>query len=137
MGRLVDIDDVASTVKDAIKDLPSREVVVNDVIEIERVKSRQIRYPDIIVAKDFEIVEVDTKDGTREVFGLYYPADKQICVAGDVPLPQFLHVLFHELAHWIQDIADAPMDEDEAHNFADKLYQAIKWKLPDELKKEE
>lgn len=26
MGRLVDTDDVASTVKDAIKDLPSREV---------------------------------------------------------------------------------------------------------------
>jgi hypothetical protein len=110
---------------------------MNDVLEIEKVKSRAVEYPDIIVAKDFGAVEVETKDGVREVFGLYYPADKQICVAGDVPLPQFLHVLFHELAHWIQDIADAPMDEDEAHNFADKLYQAIEWKLPDELKREE
>lgn len=48
MGRLVDIDDVANAVKDAIKDLPGKEVVVNDVIEIERVKSRHIRYPDIM-----------------------------------------------------------------------------------------
>lgn len=124
--------------KATVVDKPcDKEAVVNDVIEIERVKSRAIEYPDIIVAKDFEIVEVDTKDGTRHVFGLYVPADKQICVAGDVPLPQFLHVFFHELAHWIQNIAHAPMNEDEADDFANKLYQAIEWKLPDELKKEE
>ena len=110
---------------------------MNDVLEIERVKSRAISYPDIIVAKDFGSIEVETKDGNSEVFGLYALADKQIYVSGDVPLPQFLQVLFHELAHWIQDIADTQMNEDEADDFASKLYQAIEWKLPDELKKEE
>lgn len=110
---------------------------MNDVLEIERTKSRVIRYPDIIVAKDFGAIEVETEEGNREVFGLYAMADKQIYVSGDVPLPQFLQVLFHELTHWVQDMANAPMNEDEADDFANKLYQAIEWKLPDELKKEE
>lgn len=110
---------------------------MNDVIVIERTKSDSVAFPEIVVAKDFGGIEVDLKDGSRTVFGLYDPGDKQICVAGDVPLPQFLHVLFHELAHWVQNATGALMDEDEADDFADKLYQAIEWKLPDELKKEE
>lgn len=107
---------------------------MDDVIVIERTKSDRMTFPEITIAKDFGGIEVETKDGSRTAFGVYAPADKRICVAGDVPLPQFLHVLFHELTHWIQNIADAPMDEDEAHDFADKLYRAIEWKLPDDLK---
>lgn len=107
------------------------------VLEIERTKSDKMTFPELVVAMAYNSIVLETGGGDQKVFGAYDLDEKKVYVSGDLPFPNFLYVLFHELAHWGQDMANAPMNEDEADDFANKLYQAIEWKLPDELKKEE
>lgn len=78
--------------------------------------------PKIDVAKGFDSVEDEF--GTKG-FGVYVPDEKQIYVAGEVPHEVLVKALFHELMHWIQDVSGRGFDEDEADQFACRIYDVL------------
>lgn len=81
-----------------------------------------MKLPKIYVAEGYDTVEVNDKD---KGFGVYVPQDKQIYLAGDVPCEVMLKSLFHELCHWVQDMAGQPFDEDEAEEFSEIIFSIL------------
>ena len=80
------------------------------------------KFPQIIIAEGYDSIEVE--DG-RKGFGLYVPEEREIYIAGDLPIEMFMKALFHELMHWIQDVCGKAFDENEAESFSKTLYDAI------------
>lgn len=78
--------------------------------------------PKIYVAEGYDTVE--SEDG-RKGFGAYIPDENQIYIAADVAPEILLKTVFHELAHWMQHASGRALDEDEAHGFANQLYNSV------------
>jgi len=86
------------------------------------VERKPLNLPDIYAAKEYD--SVADEDGNMG-FGVYVPNEKQIYIAGDVPFEVRAKALFHELAHWVQHETGNKFDEDEANQFAEKVYEAL------------
>lgn len=90
---------------------------------IEALKQpEQMPLPGIFIAEKYDTVEDES--GNRG-FGVYIPSEKQIYVAGNVPEEIKLKALFHEIAHWAQDISGREFNEDEAERFSNSVYNAL------------
>ena len=82
--------------------------------------------PEICIAKGYDSLQAENGEMG---FGVYIPSEKQIYVAGDIPKEWLLKSLFHEIAHWVQDVSGKKFEEDEADEFAERLYAS----LPDDM----
>ena len=91
-------------------------------------QTEQMPLPRIYIAEGYDTVE--DGNGNRG-FGVYVPSEKQIYVAGNVPEEVLLKALFHEIAHWAQDISGRGFNEDEAERFSNSVYNALSFTLLD------
>lgn len=83
---------------------------------------KDIKFPTIHCCRGHDCIK---DENGRMGFGVYDPQEKNIYIAGDVPKEIFLKALFHEIFHWMQDVAGMKFDEDDANSFSDILYDAV------------
>lgn len=83
---------------------------------------KDIKFPTIHCCREYDSIQ---DESGRMGFGVYDPKEKNIYIAGDVPKEIFLKALFHEIFHWMQDVAGMKFDEDDANSFSGILYDAV------------
>lgn len=83
---------------------------------------KDIKFPTIHCCRGYDCIK--DENGITG-FGVYDPKEKNIYIAGDVPKEIFLKALFHEIFHWMQNVAGMKFDEDDANSFSDILYDAV------------
>ena len=83
---------------------------------------KDIKFPTIHCCREYDSIQ---DESGRMGFGVYDPKEKNIYIAGDVPKEIFLKALFHEIFHWMQNMAGMKFDENDANTFSDILYDAV------------
>ena len=83
---------------------------------------KDVNFPTIHCCREYDSIQ---DESGRMGFGVYDPKEKNIYIAGDVPKEIFLKALFHEIFHWMQDMAGMKFDENDANTFSDILYDAV------------
>lgn len=110
-----DKDDVTNAIGMAIEALSKQSASSEQA-------GKDIKFPTIHCCRGYDCIK---DENGRMGFGVYDPKEKNIYIAGDVPKEIFLKTLFHEIFHWMQNVAGMKFDEDDANSFSDILYDAV------------
>lgn len=75
----------------------------------------------IHICEGFDTIQEPNTENVA--FGMFGNDNDHIYVAGDIPIEQILKTIAHEYKHFVQKYSSEPYNENEAENFADKIYK--------------
>ena len=99
--------------------------VINDDID-DFLKFLDEKYPVtqkvyIHICEGFDTIQ--EPDTENVAFGMFGNESDHIYVAGDIQIEQILKTVAHEYKHFLQKYSSESYSENEAENFADKVYK--------------